>query len=191
MTVALSGAAGSLREQILSAAMQCFRERGFKATAMQEIARRAGMSVGNLYNYFDGKDAIIDEIAKREVSRLAQEVGEVVNGHLSIDKQREKFFSALLSQLTLSYARVKIELLEEAARSDRIGQIIRRYDTQVRELIKKMHRSRRGNTLTEEELSVRVEMDMALCDGLAFRLIAHPELDKERVARAFADTIVR
>ncbi len=49
MTVLTSGAAGNLREQILSAAASCFRERGIKATKMQEIAKRAGISVGNFY----------------------------------------------------------------------------------------------------------------------------------------------
>ncbi len=77
MTVLTSGAAGNLREQILSAAASCFRERGIKATTMQEIAKRAGISVGNFYNYFDGKDAIIDEFAQREVARLACEIDEL------------------------------------------------------------------------------------------------------------------
>lgn len=57
MTVLTSGAAVNLREQILSAAASCFRERGIKATKMQEIAKRAGISVGNFYNYFENKDA--------------------------------------------------------------------------------------------------------------------------------------
>lgn len=83
MTVLTSGAAGNLREQILSAAASCFRERGIKATTMQEIAKRAGISVGNFYNYFDGKDAIIDEFAQREVARLACEIDEIVNGRVS------------------------------------------------------------------------------------------------------------
>lgn len=184
-------AAINLREQILSAAGECFRERGFKATTMHEIAKRAGMSVGNLYNYFDGKDAIIDEIAKREVDRLAKEVDEVVNGRMSIQEQREQFFESLRHRLTLSRARVKIELYEEAAKNERLGLILTRSDEQLRELIKKMHRSRNAENLSEEELDVRVELDMALCDGLSFRLIANPKLDKERVARASAYTIVR
>lgn len=86
MTVLTSGAAGNLREQILSAAASCFRERGIKATTMQEIAKRAGISVGNFYNYFDGKDAIIDEFAQREVARLACEIDEIVNGRVSLEE---------------------------------------------------------------------------------------------------------
>lgn len=70
MTTAVSCAAGNLREQILSAAASCFRERGIKATTMQEIAKRAGISVGNFYNYFDGKDAIIDDLHNEKLLAL-------------------------------------------------------------------------------------------------------------------------
>lgn len=176
MTTAVSCAAGNLREQILSAAASCFRERGIKATTMQEIAKRAGISVGNFYNYFDGKDAIIDEFAQREVARLAREIDEIVNGRVSLEEQR---------------VRVKIEILEEAARNGSMGDIVKRSDAQVRELIKKMHRSRASADVSDEEIEVMVEMDMALVDGMAFRLIAHPELDVERMINAIVKTVIR
>lgn len=176
MTTAVSCAAGNLREQILSAAASCFRERGIKATTMQEIAKRAGISVGNFYNYFDGKDAIIDEFAQREVARLAREIDEIVNGRVSLEEQR---------------VRVKIEIIEEAARNGSMGDIVKRSDAQVRELIKKMHRSRASADVSDEEIEVMVEMDMALVDGMAFRLIAHPELDVERMINAIVKTVIR
>lgn len=106
MTTAVSCAAGNLREQILSAAASCFRERGIKATTMQEIAKRAGISVGNFYNYFDGKDAIIDEFAQREVARLAREIDEIVNGRVSLEEQRRQFCESLRKQLAVQRARV-------------------------------------------------------------------------------------
>lgn len=176
MTTAVSCAAGNLREQILSAAASCFRERGIKATTMQEIAKRAGISVGNFYNYFDGKVAIIDEFAQREVARLAREIDEIVNGCVSLEEQR---------------VRVKIEIIEEAARNGSMGDIVKRSDAQVRELIKKMHRSRASADVSDEEIEVMVEMDMALVDGMAFRLIAHPELDVERMINAIVKTVIR
>lgn len=55
------------REEILDVARECFAEKGFNATTMAEVARRARMSVGNLYNYFHGKAAIIESLAEREV----------------------------------------------------------------------------------------------------------------------------
>lgn len=191
MTVLTSGAAGNLREQILSAAASCFSERGIKATKMQEIAKRAGISVGNFYNYLENKDAIIDEFAQREVARLAREIDEIVNGRVSLEEQRRQFRESLRKQLAVQRARVKIEILEEAARNSSMGEIVRRSDAQVRELIKKMHRSRSSAEVSDEEIEVMVEMDMALVDGMAFRLIAHPELDIERMINAIVKTVIR
>ena len=191
MTVVTSGAAGNLREQILSAAASCFRERGIKATKMQEIAKRAGISVGNFHNYFENKDAIIDEFAQREVARLAREIDEIVNGRVSLEEQRRQFRESLRKQLAVQRARVKIEILEEAARNSSMGEIVKRSDAQVRELIKKMHRSRSSAEVSDEEIEVMVEMDMALVDGMAFRLIAHPELDIERMINAIVKTVIR
>lgn len=188
MTVLTSGAAGNLREQILSAAASCFRERGIKATKMQEIAKRAGISVGNFYNYFD---AIIDEFAQREVARLAREIDEIVNGRVSLEEQRRQFRESLRKQLAVQRARVKIEIIEEAARNSSMGEICKRSDAQVRELIKKMHRSRSSADVSDEEIEVMVEMEMALVDGMAFRLIAHPELDIERMINAIVKTVIR
>lgn len=191
MTVVTSGAAGNLREQILSAAASCFRERGIKATKMQEIAKRAGISVGNFCNYFENKDAIIDEFAQREVARLAREIDEIVNGRVSLEEQRRQFRESLRKQLAVQRARVKIEIIEEAARNSSMGEIVKRSDAQVRELIKKMHRSRSSAEVSDEEIEVMVEMDKALVDGMAFRLIAHPELDIERMINAIVKTVIR
>jgi TetR/AcrR family transcriptional regulator, repressor for uid operon len=51
------------RRQILDAAVDCFRRRGFHQTSMQEICSEAGISAGALYRYFDSKADIIAAIA--------------------------------------------------------------------------------------------------------------------------------
>ncbi len=47
------------RREILRAASGCFRERGFHATGMRDVAARAGMTVGNLYYYFRNKEDLL------------------------------------------------------------------------------------------------------------------------------------
>jgi AcrR family transcriptional regulator len=46
------------REAILNAALECFTERGYAATSIEDIRRRAGTSVGSVYHHFAGKEAI-------------------------------------------------------------------------------------------------------------------------------------
>ena|SRR5690349_7754297 len=45
--------------RILSTALALFRERGFEATTMRDIAKASGMSLGAAYHYYPSKDAIV------------------------------------------------------------------------------------------------------------------------------------
>ncbi|MGF6970842.1 AcrR family transcriptional regulator [Paraburkholderia sp. WC7.3g] len=71
------------REAILTAAFNAFREKGYSATTMTEIARLAGTTVANLYVYFDSKLVILYEIYEpwliEQLQRLRSEVA-LLNG---------------------------------------------------------------------------------------------------------------
>jgi len=64
------------RATIVRAARELMFERGFEATTMRAIADRAGVSLGNAYYYFAGKDDLIqgfyEEIAAAHQARSRQ-----------------------------------------------------------------------------------------------------------------------
>jgi AcrR family transcriptional regulator len=49
-------------QTILEAAYSLFLEQGFHATSMRQIAQRAGIAVGGIYNHFSSKEAIFDRV---------------------------------------------------------------------------------------------------------------------------------
>lgn len=51
-----------LKSNIIEAARVCFFKYGYKNTTVDKIAKEAFTTVGNLYNYFDGKKEIFDEV---------------------------------------------------------------------------------------------------------------------------------
>lgn len=53
------------KERIEDAAKQLFIRQGFHATSMRNIAARAGTSLGNLYNYYPTKEAILGSIISK------------------------------------------------------------------------------------------------------------------------------
>jgi AcrR family transcriptional regulator len=61
-----------LRQTILEAAVDLFRERGFDATRVQDILERAEISLGTFYNYFPGKDAVLDEFGRDLIASYVQ-----------------------------------------------------------------------------------------------------------------------
>lgn len=58
------------KNAILEAAVMCFIENGYHQTGVRDIAKRAGVSLGNLYNYFAGKNEVLAEIASIERAEL-------------------------------------------------------------------------------------------------------------------------
>ncbi len=47
---------------ILAAALECFAERGFAATTIEEIRSRSGASIGSIYHHFGGKEELAAEL---------------------------------------------------------------------------------------------------------------------------------
>jgi AcrR family transcriptional regulator len=45
-------------QAIIAAAYELFLEQGFHATSMRQIAQRAGLALGGIYNHFDSKEQI-------------------------------------------------------------------------------------------------------------------------------------
>jgi AcrR family transcriptional regulator len=72
-------------EAILDVALELVVEQGAEALAMREVARRAGVQISSVYQYFPSKAAIIRELAKRNLERvhliLEQEVGDLFAEH--------------------------------------------------------------------------------------------------------------
>jgi AcrR family transcriptional regulator len=52
-------------DKILDVATRLFSEKGFERTTTNEIAARAGMSIGSLYQYFRNKEAIVTALMDR------------------------------------------------------------------------------------------------------------------------------
>ena len=61
------------RRQIIDGARDVFLADGFDAASMNEIARRAGVSKGTLYVYFDSKASLFEALIRQEKSEQAEQ----------------------------------------------------------------------------------------------------------------------
>jgi AcrR family transcriptional regulator len=53
--------------EILAAALDAFRSRGFAATRLEDVAARAGVTKGTLYLYFPSKEALFKALVRESV----------------------------------------------------------------------------------------------------------------------------
>ena len=93
------------RERILTAAREAFAEGG-ESTALEEIARRAGVGIGTLYRHFPNRQALLEALYVDEVEEVcrsaAQHDGddpwEALNGWF------ERFIGYIATKQALAHA---------------------------------------------------------------------------------------
>ncbi len=57
-------------ERVLEAALELFSSQGYGATSMRQIAERSGVSTGNIYHHFGGKERIFEDLLDRYFAAL-------------------------------------------------------------------------------------------------------------------------
>jgi AcrR family transcriptional regulator len=68
------------REEIASAAMRLFRERGFDAVTVAEIARAAEVSEKTVFNYFPAKEDLIVHRGEEKLQGLVDAIRQITPG---------------------------------------------------------------------------------------------------------------
>ncbi|MGI6451415.1 MAG: TetR/AcrR family transcriptional regulator [Desulfitobacteriia bacterium] len=71
----------ALRQKILQAAKDCFLTEGFAETTIADIAERANIGVGTLYNYFPSKALLFMESYYRDLGNPQEKLTAIVNEH--------------------------------------------------------------------------------------------------------------
>ncbi|WP_309665065.1 helix-turn-helix domain-containing protein [Tabrizicola sp.] len=63
--------------EILASVRHAFAEKGFDGASMQDLARAAGMSVGNFYRYFPSKAAIVEGMVGLDLAEIERDFVEI------------------------------------------------------------------------------------------------------------------
>lgn len=60
-------------QELLEAALELFVERGFASTRLEDVARRAGVSKGTLYLYFENKEELFKAVVRAHIVHTIDE----------------------------------------------------------------------------------------------------------------------
>ncbi len=155
---------------ILQAALQCFVARGFHQTSMRDIAQAAGVSLGNLYNHFPGKEAIILAVAVAESEELAP----LLQRLAASDGERAQVlvflqdFHALCRQP--EWATLAVEVLAESARNPAVAEAFaanrRQLQATLAEALQQVAQRERRRPVLAAALQAQVLLDAIESDAL-------------------------
>src|SRR5438552_1084243 len=143
----LTSSVESRRTDMCRTAAQLFRDRGFDATSVSDVARALGMTKAGLYHYFDSKEALLFEIMTYGLDRVRDEV--VVPARAVRDpEERLRYIVTRHASITthgrgaVAHLNDEMRALPPAARR-RIEERMRRYVDLVRTTLAELKASRR------------------------------------------------
>lgn len=182
------------RQQVLDAATECFRREGFHGTSIARISQAAGMSPGHIYHYFENKEAIVQAIAKRDESDMAELLASVKADTSGDDviTRMTRHTQAMVNQATdPAHAGLMLELGAEAARNPDVLAILRATDQVITDQFLVLLRSEGLEThLDEDQLRLRMELLATVFNGLVIRSLLTPDLDNEGMS-VLIDRLIR
>ena len=180
------------QRHVREAALACFKRNGFHQASMADICAEAGMSPGNVYRYYDSKEAIIAAICeedRRQVTARLEQIGE-----------RQDLFAAMLeiagealSASDPGKTKFGLEVLAEAARNERVAEIVRRHNAAIIAICAAALRRAQAFGQVDAALDpeVAAAVLVAAAEGLSTRLALFPPENAAARLEAFKRLITR
>jgi AcrR family transcriptional regulator len=180
------------RQRILDAAIACFERSGLDGASMHDIVEESGMSVGAIYRYFDGKEAIIEAVAgeRHEYERrlLAEALA---GGPDDLPGAARRFLSDWFDWVTdpaeARRRRVTLHVWANAQHDPRLRRIVAEGLAPIDDVACLLADARaRGLLAPEIDPDAFARVLLALVQGFLLQRAWDPELD----ARSYRDAIL-
>ncbi len=88
------------RDQILDAAAQVFRKKGFHGASMSDIARAVNLQKASLYHHVSSKQEILLALLDRALDMLTEQISAVACQDLPVEEKLRRMIRTYLTALT-------------------------------------------------------------------------------------------
>lgn len=178
--------------KLITAAADCFAEKGFNASSVREIAVRAGISQGAMYTYFKSKDELISAIVLEEQKSALNAQNESFSG--SYMERIHALVSSCISDVGYPATHhLWVEIIAESARNASLGNTFISSDIAMRHGIGNI--IRQGIASGEFRKDIIVEETtiilFAIIDGLIARKAINKDFSPHKDLTTFSETLAR
>jgi AcrR family transcriptional regulator len=172
------------RQQVLDAAMDCFRKEGFRGASMAAVSAAAGMSPGHIYHYFPSKESIVEAIVEFGKEQFLP--------HIEDLKTQPNILQSLIDGLVMHLgecqpgcATLNLEIFAEASRNPVVGEIMRNHDVfmsgHLRDALEIGRRQ--GSIDRDADIEGAIALIASILKGYGLRLAVRPDLDSGIIRR--------
>ncbi len=183
------------RREILEAAERCVLRDGLRKLRLRDLAKESGQSLGNFYNYFENKQALIEALVEKEVDWFIRSAtlpseplppGAVFRERLR--RRLETFVSAYLSP---DGVETMMSIASEALVDPKVRAILKAANKRVCErMIANIPEDREViERLPPEVLEVRMQLTRSMLESVRVMLVFDDDLDPVLIRNTLVDRL--
>ncbi|GAB4541509.1 MAG: hypothetical protein Fur002_10040 [Anaerolineales bacterium] len=183
------------RLAVEEAAIQLFLEKGYHATSMRQIAERAGLALGGIYNHFSSKDEIFEAVIldqhpyKKILPAVLEAQGETAEDYL------RSAFRITLDTLGADPLFIKLMFIEMVEFNGKHGALmLKEIAPHVLPVFEKMLKAKKSLRVTNPALFMRLFFGMILSYYMTEIVISNSVIEKlmpKNAADAYLDVFLR
>lgn len=125
-------------QAVLAAAEQVFADQGLHGASMAQIAEKAGVAVGTLYNHFEDRESLVDALLnqRRRELLLRLDDAHALLGKETFKKQLDGFLRALFDHFEEHRAFLRTVFLSEHGAWNTSSDLLRALYDRIEDLLK-------------------------------------------------------
>ena len=158
------------RENIENIALELFAIKGYHATSISQIAEKAGISKGLLYNYYKNKEHLLDSVIMKvydEIMRIVQ-----MSENLPAEKQIEQMIIQTIDHLkkNITFWRLYLFLVHQSDVHKKLSELYEKMRDDYLNYVVKLFKEIGSNNPTMEALMLGT-----MFDGIGLNYVTAPE----------------
>lgn len=145
--------------EILASVRQAFVEKGFDGASMQDLARAAGMSVGNFYRYFPSKAAIIKAMITLDLASIQADFAAIIHSDAPMANMRQTIARRIFEDELDPDGGLMSEIQAAARRDPEIGAAAQQMESTIIDFLVQVFAAETG--LSQKEAAKRFSASAA------------------------------
>ena len=156
--------------EILASIRQAFAEKGFDGASMQDLARAAGMSVGNFYRYFPSKAAIVQAMCGYDLAEIQGDFAQIQTSDTPMVSLRDRILTHF-SEESMKDGQLWAEITAAAIRKPEIGEAARQMEETIVSMLSAVfaHVTHRNIDVARQRYAGQCQMLVMLVKAMATR----------------------
>ncbi len=178
-------------EEILAEAVRIFKEKGYHATSMQNIADAVGLQKGSLYHYISGKEDLLFQVFERGSGALTQQLKVIIASDDSSAEKIRRAVRAHLNELCHQLDIFTVYLSERRALTGKHHTKVRAEgELQARLLEKIIEQGIASGDFRQMDSKIAAHAILGMCNWLYQWYSPNGRLTPEAIADIFSDLVV-